>query len=182
VAAAEQRQDRRIDWGRATIATLVISAVGWIQFRYVLTHFSNGGHLLDTGWFAYLLGSGDPLLTNPRAIDGLNYFAYHLTPWLSGVGMAAHAAGIDGFLALAIHQGAMFALLTAALIALALREAGWPGFTPLNDRYSLPFGSVSRPSAASATPQLSANAVAARVGFPAGSKAARTGGPRRVMA
>ena len=128
MAAEDRQRNQRIDWGRATIAALVVSAVGWIQFRYVLTHFSNGGHLLDSGWFASLLGSGDPLLTNPRAIDGLSYFAYHLTPWLSGVGMAAHAAGIDGFLALAIHQGAMFALLTAALIALALREAGWPGF------------------------------------------------------
>ncbi len=58
-------------------------------------------------------------------------------------------------------------------------RAAAPGFTPVKLRHSLPLGSVSRPSASMATPQLCAKASAARVGLPLLSKAAATGGPRR---
>jgi len=110
---------------RTVIAALLVGAVFYMNYRFVLVHFSNGGDLLDAGWFAWIIASGDPWLTNPHAVSDISYFNYHLSPYLSGLSMVFHALGVDGFTALALHQGAAFALLAAGLFALAL--SNWDG-------------------------------------------------------
>ena len=107
------------------VTALFAGIVFYLNFRFVLVHFSSGGDLLDTGWFAWIMASGDPWLTSPRSVSGLSYFNYHLSPWLSGLSLAFHALGVDRFTALALHQGAMFALLAGSLFALVL--GAWAG-------------------------------------------------------
>jgi hypothetical protein len=110
---------------RLVVAALIVAASAYLNFRYVLVHFSNGGDLLDTGWFAWIMASGDPWLQSPRGVSDLGYFNYHLTPYLSALTLGFHALGLDGFMALALHQGAMFALLTGSLCAIVLDS--WVG-------------------------------------------------------
>lgn len=110
---------------RTGLAVACVAAVFWLNARYVLVHFTHGPALLDTGWFAWIMASGDPWLTNPHAVSDMSYFNYHLTPYLSAISVAIHALGIDRFLAFAVHQGIVFALLAASLCALVLMT--WRG-------------------------------------------------------
>lgn len=110
---------------RAGIGVLCVATVFWLHARFVLVHFTQGALLFDTGWFAWIMASGDPWLTDPRAIDGLSYFNYHLTPYLSAISVVVHAIGADRFVAYAIHQGAAFALVAGSLCGLVLTT--WRG-------------------------------------------------------
>ena len=103
----------------------MIAAVFALHYRYVLVHFSIGGTPLDSGWFAWLLGRGDPALTNPRIIDDLSYYNYHLSPYLSALSMLFRFFGVDRFGAFAIHQGAVFALLAGSVLALVFPVRSW---------------------------------------------------------
>jgi hypothetical protein len=107
---------QRVIW---TISLLAAALAFVIHYRFVLQHFSNGPYLFDSGWFAYLLDTGDPRLTDPRAIDSLTFLDYHLVPYFSALAMLSHWLGVDGFHALALHQGLIFALLTATLCLVA---------------------------------------------------------------
>lgn len=102
----------------AVLGTLATFA---LNYRFVLQQFSNGPFLLDSGWFAYLLGAGDPALHNPSAIGSETFYSYHLSPYLGLLSVAFHALGIDGFQALALIEGVMFAGLTALLAFTTLR-------------------------------------------------------------
>jgi len=114
---------------RPDIATLALRSVGVLgtlatfalNYRFVLQQLSNGPYLLDAGWFAYLLGAGDLALHNPSAIGGGTFYSFHLSPYLGLLSLAFHALGIDGFRALALSEGVMFAGLTALLAFMALR-------------------------------------------------------------
>ena len=110
---------------RALAAAACVGAVFWLNTRYVLAHFTQGASLLDTGWFAWIMASGDPWLTNPHAVSDMSYFNVHLTPYLSAVSVAVHAIGTDRFTAFAVHQGLVFALVAASLCALVLTS--WRG-------------------------------------------------------
>lgn len=110
---------------RVMVAALLVGVILYINFRYVVVHFSNGGDLLDSGWFAWILASGDAWLTNPRSVSNLSYFNYHLSPYMAALSLIFHTLGIDGFTALALHQGAMFALLAGSLYGLVLTT--WAG-------------------------------------------------------
>jgi hypothetical protein len=115
-------------WLRALVVAAVALVALWLHVRIVIGHFSLGGDLLDSGWFAYIIASGDPWLHGPRSISDLSYYNYHVSPWLSGLSVLFRTLGIDGFTALAIHQGAAFALFAGSLVAIALhgRAPGLP--------------------------------------------------------
>jgi hypothetical protein len=111
---------------RLAAAILVVGLMFCLHTRYVLVNFTRGAALADTGWFAWIMAAGDPWLTNPRAVSDLSYFNYHLTPYLSGITLIVHALGADRFVAYAVHQGTVFALLAAGLCALVLTTwRGW---------------------------------------------------------
>jgi hypothetical protein len=64
---------------------LAFGAVFVTHARWILTHFSNGGNLFDSGWLAYLFGSGDPLLHNPSSVDPQRLSFYTLNrPGIAG--------------------------------------------------------------------------------------------------
>lgn len=107
----------------------MIVGVFELHYRYVLVHFSVGGTPFDSGWFAWLLGSGDPRLTNPQIIDGLSYYNYHVSPYLSALSALFGALGVDRFTAFAVHQGAVFAVLAGSVLALVFPVRSWLLFT-----------------------------------------------------
>lgn len=100
-------------------------AVFVIHFRYVLVHFSIGGTPLDSGWFAWLFAEGDPVLINPRIVNGLSYYNTHVTPYLSGWSVLFHFFGVDRFTAFALHQGLAFAALAAGVMGLVYPVRSW---------------------------------------------------------
>jgi hypothetical protein len=107
-------------------AVLVCVAVGIIHFRWVLGHFSSDGYLLDSGWLAYLLESADPLLKDPTGVDGLSFYAHHLSPHLFLFGAPfARLFHLNGFDILAVHEALFFGVFAAALLWIAYMDAGW---------------------------------------------------------
>ncbi len=105
---------------RLVFAGLLLCAIYYINFRFVLVHFAVGSELLDSGWYAWIFSSGDPWLTAPRAVSNLSYFNYHLTPYLVPVTLLLHQLPVDRFVAFALHQGAIFTIFAAALYAIVL--------------------------------------------------------------
>ena len=100
--------------------------------RWILTHFSTGGNLFDSGWFAYLFGSNDPLLHSPSAVDPdrLSFYSQHLSPHLYLFGIPlSQLVGLSGIEILAYHQGLFFGLffVSLCLVASTLRpgERDW---------------------------------------------------------
>jgi hypothetical protein len=113
---------------RLVLAALLVAAVFYLNWRYVLVHFSNGGDLLDSGVYSWVMASGDPWLTAPRAtydVGGLSYFYLHFMPLMSVLSVTFHALGIDRFAAYSLYAGASFALLAAGLCAAVLST--WTG-------------------------------------------------------
>jgi len=122
---------------RPTPALLALSWViaATICFAFyslvIIRHFEAGGVVEDSGWFAYLMSSGDPLLTNPRSVNGLSYYAHHLSPVLyiwsivfnSGFGFA----GITGF-ALYFGFSALLVLVPFALLSLRNGLPAWQAY------------------------------------------------------
>ena len=97
---------------------LASGAVFVTHARWVLTHFSVGGNLFDSGWLAYLFGSGDPLLHSPSAVDPqrLSFYTQHLSPYIYLFGTPlSHLFGLSGIRIFAYHQGLFFALFFIAL-------------------------------------------------------------------
>jgi len=105
-------------WLRLILSAVVIAAVFALHYRYVLVHFSIGGTPFDSGWFAWLLGEGDPALTNPKIVNDLSYYNYHVSPYLSALSVLFRFFSVDRFNAFALHQGAVFALLAGSVLAL----------------------------------------------------------------
>jgi hypothetical protein len=90
--------------------------------RWILTHFSHGGNLFDSGWFAYLFGSGDPLLHSPSAVDPnrLSFYTQHVSPYLYLCGAPlSYLFGLSGVEIFAYHQGLFFGLFFLALWLIA---------------------------------------------------------------
>lgn len=88
-----------------------------VHFRWVMGHFSTDGYLLDSGWLAYLLESGDPLLENPSAVNDLSFYAHHLSPHLFLFGAPlARMLNLSGFEILGIHEAVFFGMFAAALM------------------------------------------------------------------
>ena len=125
-AGLAERQAAASGWARAVVAALLVGLVAYLNARFVLVHFSIGGDLLDSGWFAYIMAAGDPWLMSPKSVGDLGYFNYHLSPYLSALSVLFHALGADGFIALALHQGFAYGLLAAGLFAIVAR--GWSGW------------------------------------------------------
>ncbi|HYC53390.1 MAG TPA: hypothetical protein VEL28_00405 [Candidatus Binatia bacterium] len=109
---------RRAGLGRLALAVAGFAAVFTLHSRFVLTHFSRDGYLLDSGWFAWLLQSGDPWLHNPRSINELSYYAHHLSPYLFLLGTPLMLLGLSGIESFAFHQGLTFGLFFLAVVAL----------------------------------------------------------------
>jgi len=105
-------------------AAFLVCAVFLVNWRFILVHFSTGGYLLDSGWFAYLFGSGDLGMRNPSSITDYSFYNMHISPWLVLFGLPFRALGVDGFSIFALHNGLMFALVPASLYALVARPAG----------------------------------------------------------
>lgn len=107
-------------------AALAIAACAFLNWRFILVHFSDGGYLLDSGWFAHLMWSGDLSLPNPRSIADFSYYNMHVAPYLALFGMPFGAAGLDPFAIFALHEGLMFGLLALALyLTVASAGRGW---------------------------------------------------------
>ena len=102
------------------VVLAVASAIFAVHARWVLTHFSSDGYLLDSGWLAFLFGSGDPLLRNPSVINGLSFYAHHLSPHIFLFGAPlAFLWDFTGIEILAYHQGFFFALFFVSLYLMA---------------------------------------------------------------
>jgi len=97
---------------------LVFGAVFITHARWILTHFSSGGNLFDSGWFAYLFESGDPLLRSPSAVDPdrHSFYTQHISPYIYLFGSPLRSlfrlSGIEIF---AYHQGLFFGLFFLSL-------------------------------------------------------------------
>jgi hypothetical protein len=116
----------RLSWlSRVTVGALVLLVSALIfatHYRWILTHFSSDGYLEDSGWLAYLFGAADPLLRNPSGVNGLSFYAHHLSPhiWLFGAPLAK-VFGLTGFEIFAWHQGAFFGLFFMSCCLIAAR-------------------------------------------------------------
>src|SRR5262245_4133665 len=105
-----------IEVAERLLILLVAVAIFAIHARWIHTHFSNDPYLLDSGWFAYLFESRDPLLRNPSVINELSYYAHHLSPHLFLFGAPFRSlGGFTGIEIFAWHQGLFFALFFIAL-------------------------------------------------------------------
>jgi hypothetical protein len=95
-------------------------AVLALHTRWVFTHFSSDGYLLDSGWLAYLFGNADPLLRNPSSINALSFYAHHLSPhiFLFGAPLVL-LFGASGITVFAYHQGLFFSLFFVATCLVA---------------------------------------------------------------
>ena len=102
--------------GLATIAylasvLLLFALIFATHGRFIFTHFSSDGYLEDSGWFAYLFESADPLLHNPSGVNDLSYHAHHLSPHMFLFGAPlAKLLGFTGIEIFAVHQGLFFGL------------------------------------------------------------------------
>lgn len=106
---------------------IVLCAVAFLHSRWILVHFTSGGYLLDSGWFAHLFESADPFLKNPRIINELSYYSTHLSPYLFLFGAPLAAGlGLNGVEIFAIHQGLFFGLFYLALYLIATPPNGLP--------------------------------------------------------
>jgi len=102
-------------WSVAAIVTC--AGIALVHFRWVMGHFSTDGYLLDSGWLAYLLESGDPLLENPSAVNDLSFYAHHLSPHLFLFGAPfSRLLNLNGFEILAVHEAVFFGVFAAALM------------------------------------------------------------------
>jgi hypothetical protein len=115
--------------GRFAVLLFVLLAFGAVfvtHARWILTHFSHDGSLFDSGWFAYLLGSADPLLHSPSAVDPgrHSFYTHHLAPHLFLFGAPlSFLLGLSGIEIFAFHQGLFFGLffISLCLITSTLR-------------------------------------------------------------
>ncbi len=102
------------------LVAAALCAVLLLHARWILVHFSSDGYLIDSGWFAFLLGSADPWLRNPVSVNELSFYAHHLSPHLFAFGAPlATLFGLDGIRIFALHQGLFFALFLLALYLIA---------------------------------------------------------------
>lgn len=114
--------------------------------RWVLTHFSSDAYIEDSGWLAYLFESADPLLNNPSGVNGLSFYAHHLSPHLFLFGAPlARSLDLTGVEIFAVHQGFFFGLFFLACCVLV----GVPGLGR-RDRFvaavsALALGGLSNP-------------------------------------
>ena len=111
--------DDRVLWLIAAATTIIVFA---LHYAILIGHFAQGGELLDAGWFAHLIGSGDPWLHGPTTVDAQSYYNVHVSPWLSAVTVAVHALGLDRFTGFAFHQALTFSVFAASLFAIVLRS------------------------------------------------------------
>jgi hypothetical protein len=114
--------------GLATIAhvasvLLLFALIFATHGRWIFTHFSSDGYLEDSGWFAYLFESADPLLHNPSGVNDLSYHAHHLSPhtFLFGAPLAK-LLGFTGIEIFAFHQGLFFGLFFLSLCLIVARS------------------------------------------------------------
>ncbi len=106
------------------LVLLVASAIFAVQARWVFTHFSNDGYLFDSGWLAYLFGSGDPLLRNPSVVNEISFYAHHLSPHIFLFGAPlSFLWGWSGIEIFAYHQGFFFALFFVSLYLMFTRAS-----------------------------------------------------------
>lgn len=89
---------------------VVFAAVFAVHARWIFLHFSSDGYLVDSGWFAYLFGAADPLLRNPSGVNGLSYYAHHMSPFIFLFGAPLSVLGLNGIAIFALHQGLFFGL------------------------------------------------------------------------
>jgi hypothetical protein len=114
--------------GLATIAhvtsvLLIFALIFATHCRWIFTHFSSDGYLEDSGWLAYLLGSADPLLHNPSGVNGLSFYAHHLSPHIFLFGAPfATLAGFTGIEIFAYHQGLFFGLFFLSFCLIVARN------------------------------------------------------------
>jgi hypothetical protein len=110
------------------LLALVAAALFFVHARWVFTHFSNDPYLLDSGWFAYLFGSNDPLLKNPAAVNDLSFYAHHLSPHIFLFGRVVDLLpGTTGIEVFAYHEGLFFGLVFVSLWLLSFAVGMRPG-------------------------------------------------------
>jgi hypothetical protein len=109
-------------------ASLVFAAVFVVHARWIYTHFSSDGYLLDSGWLAYLFASADPLLHNPSGINQLSFYAHHASPHIFLFGAPlSRLSGLNGITIFAYHQGVFFSLFFLSLyLIVASADLSWP--------------------------------------------------------
>lgn len=116
---SDRRIAARVEW---LVVIVTLCSLLLVHARWIFVHFSSDGYLVDSGWFAYLLGSGDPLLINPSGVNALSYYAHHLSPYIFLFGTPlSFAVGLDGIEILAVHQAVVFTLFFVALCLLVAR-------------------------------------------------------------
>ncbi|MCC2096289.1 MAG: hypothetical protein KDJ29_05330, partial [Hyphomicrobiales bacterium] len=77
----------------------------------IINHFEYGGFLLDSGWFAYLFGTVDPLLINPSAINANSFYSVHFSPVIYLWSLLTTAPfGLTGIQSFALFHGFAYAL------------------------------------------------------------------------
>jgi hypothetical protein len=106
--------------GELLLAAGVFALVFIVHSRWIYTHFSSDGYLLDSGWLAYLFGSGDPLLHDPSGINQLSFYAHHLSPHIFLFGAPLSGLGLPGIEIFAYHQGLFFGLFFLAVYLLVV--------------------------------------------------------------
>jgi hypothetical protein len=97
---------------------LIFGAVFVMHARWIFTQFSGDVSLFDSGWFAYLFGSGDPLLHNPSSVDPdkLTFYTSHLSPHIFLFGAPlSYLFGLSSIEIFAYHQGFFFGLFFVSL-------------------------------------------------------------------
>jgi len=102
----------------------LLSVVVFLAFANpIIVHFETNGYLLDSGWFAYLFGANDPWLMNPQTINGLSFYAHHMSPIIYVFSaIFSGLLGFSGISTFAIYTGISSTVLFLALIMAAFGD------------------------------------------------------------
>ena len=107
----------------AAFVLFVFTLIFATHSRWVFSHFSHDAYLEDSGWLAYLFESADPLLQNPSGVNGLSFYAHHLSPHIFLFGAPLFRLfGFTGIEIFAYHQGLFFGVFFLSLCLIAARS------------------------------------------------------------
>ncbi|MCB1475902.1 MAG: hypothetical protein H6883_01060 [Rhodobiaceae bacterium] len=97
--------------GKLAICIVIAAIVFAAHTVAIINHFEFGGFLLDSGWFAYLFGTVDPLLINPSAINGNSFYSIHFSPVIYLWSLLTTAPfGLTGIQSFALFHGFAYGL------------------------------------------------------------------------
>lgn len=116
------KQTIKIAYYLLALASVLVAYYYYSNSIYL--HFSRGGYVLDSGWYAYLFASVDPMLKNPQVIADCSFYNFHISPYFFLWGsLFTGVFGLTGIESFAIHNGvaAVLPIITLMILSCHLK-------------------------------------------------------------